>query len=350
MISFIVPAHNESAGLARTLEAIQRSTAELAISCEIVVVNDASTDDTAEIASRLGARVVEVAHRQIAATRNSGARAAAGERLFFVDADTTVTARAIRAALHALDRGASGGGAWTRLEDDAPAYGVLMFWMFNVAGFVVGMTGGAFLFCTREAFERTGGFNETLFAGEEAEFAAALQREGRFVVLWQRVATSSRRFQAIGGLGALAATMRILFFPHRMLRDRARVKTIWYESNRQQSLAGRDAFGRQLSNAAALAILLIVALAPVWAWIPWPERLFADPLGAARVVIGLVLIGAGLLLWPCTVFLIGVLLSQRSASGRVKFALLATLCAWKAGQATWTLVRFFEKLLRQILA
>ncbi len=56
----------------------------------MIVVDDASTDATPEIAAQNNARVVSVNHRQIAATRNSGARAAQGERLFFVDADTTI--------------------------------------------------------------------------------------------------------------------------------------------------------------------------------------------------------------------------------------------------------------------
>ena len=55
---------------------------------EIIVADDASTDATAEIARQNNSCVVSVNHRQIAATRNSGAKAAQGERLFFVDADS----------------------------------------------------------------------------------------------------------------------------------------------------------------------------------------------------------------------------------------------------------------------
>src|SRR3954468_10770337 len=90
MISFIVPAHNEEACLGRTLQAIRESADVVAQPYEIVVVNDASTDSTAKVARNNNARVVVVNHRQIAATRNSGARAATGDRLFFVDADTII--------------------------------------------------------------------------------------------------------------------------------------------------------------------------------------------------------------------------------------------------------------------
>jgi glycosyltransferase involved in cell wall biosynthesis len=110
MISFIVPAHNEQACLGRTLRAIHESARATGQRYEIVVANDACTDETAEIAQQNGARVVSVSHRQIAATRNFGARAANGERLFFVDADTVVNSRAIKAAIRAMDKGAVGSG------------------------------------------------------------------------------------------------------------------------------------------------------------------------------------------------------------------------------------------------
>src|ERR1051325_4679074 len=109
MISFIVPAHNEQASLGRTLEAIHKAARAVGPPYEIIVADDASTDATSDIAAQNDAGVVHVNHRQIAAPRNSGARAAQGERLFFVDADTTIHSRALASALRAMDNGAAGG-------------------------------------------------------------------------------------------------------------------------------------------------------------------------------------------------------------------------------------------------
>src|SRR5436190_13026059 len=124
MISFIVPAHNEQASLGRTLEAIHKAARAVGQPYEIIVVDDASTDATPEIAAQNNARVVSVNHRQIAATRNSGARAAQGERLFFVDADTIVNSQAIVSALQAMDKGAVGGGGatWVDKSESVPLY------------------------------------------------------------------------------------------------------------------------------------------------------------------------------------------------------------------------------------
>src|SRR3982751_6887760 len=90
MISFVVPAYNEENELPSTLAAIHHAASGAEQPYEIIVVNDASTDATPEIAVRAGAKVLRVDRRQIAAARNAGGRTAQGEYLFFVDADTRI--------------------------------------------------------------------------------------------------------------------------------------------------------------------------------------------------------------------------------------------------------------------
>src|SRR5262245_31989116 len=116
MISFIVPAYNEELLLGRTLTAVNAAARALGEPFEIVVADDASTDRTAAVAAEHGARVVSVRHRQIAATRNAGARAAQGALFLFVDADTVVTEAAVAAAVEAMRRGAVGGGCAIRFD------------------------------------------------------------------------------------------------------------------------------------------------------------------------------------------------------------------------------------------
>src|SRR5436190_22733605 len=90
MISFIVPAYNEEHELSDTLAAIREAASGATRPYEIIVVDDASTDATPEIASGAGAKVIPINRRQIAAARNAGARGVQGEYLFFIDADTWI--------------------------------------------------------------------------------------------------------------------------------------------------------------------------------------------------------------------------------------------------------------------
>jgi glycosyltransferase involved in cell wall biosynthesis len=124
MISFVVPAYNEEAVIANTLNAIHCSARAVNEPYEIVVADDASTDRTAEIALSLGACVERVKYRQIAGTRNGGARASVGEFIFFVDADTLINPRTLRSALTSMKKGAAGGGAttWFKRTEALPAY------------------------------------------------------------------------------------------------------------------------------------------------------------------------------------------------------------------------------------
>ncbi|HEY7328168.1 MAG TPA: glycosyltransferase [Gemmataceae bacterium] len=193
MISFIIPAYNEEQLLGRTLITLNAAARMLDEPFEVVVVDDASTDRTAAIAREQGARVVSVNHRQIAATRNAGAREAQGDILFFVDADTQANARAIRAGLRAIQQGAVGGGCVCRYDGWIPLWARILLLMGDAGGRLLKLVGGAFLFCRRSDFEAIGGFCERYYAAEEVVFVKALKRRGLFVIPWETVVTSNRK-------------------------------------------------------------------------------------------------------------------------------------------------------------
>ncbi|MGQ9667560.1 MAG: glycosyltransferase [Anaerolineae bacterium] len=84
--SVIIPARNAGATLPVCLDALAHQTAREQI-IEVIVVNDGSTDNTAEIARQAGAVVLQLPGRGAAAARNLGARRARGDILLFTDAD-----------------------------------------------------------------------------------------------------------------------------------------------------------------------------------------------------------------------------------------------------------------------
>lgn len=231
VISFIVPAHNEARVIAATLEALHAAARTVAAHYEIVVVDDASTDATAEIAARHDARVERVEHRHIAAARNAGAREATGDRFVFVDADTLIDATVLGASLDAMQRGVVGGGAAVRLLGPLSLHERIAvscaIWLFRATR----IAPGCFLFCTRTAFEAVGGFDETYYAGEDVAISRALARHGRFVILRQAVYTSPRKLRTHSLGEHLRLLARFAWRGRRMLRSR-RDLDLWYGKRR----------------------------------------------------------------------------------------------------------------------
>lgn len=224
LISFVVPAWNEEANLGRTLTAIREAAQGLPHGCEIVVANDGSTDRTQQIAERLADRTVRVHYRQIAATRNAGARAAQGDLLIFVDADTTVTFGLVEAAVQAVRQGAVGGGCRARFDRPVPLWGWLAPVLANAYVRVFRVAYGCFLFCRRDVFEAVGGFDTSLYVTEEVALSQALRRWGRFVVLRQRVVTSGRKARAHSLPQALGMAFWAVFHGFRTRQG----KELWY--------------------------------------------------------------------------------------------------------------------------
>jgi glycosyltransferase involved in cell wall biosynthesis len=231
VISFIVPAFNEEHLLGATLQAIQSAGQASGEPFEIVVVDDASTDRTADIAREHGAIVVPVAHRQIAATRNSGARASQGEILIFVDADTIVSAEAVRAAAQAVRSGAIGGGCRFQFDGYIPLYARCLLNLALPIYRWMRLASGCFLFCTREAFESVGGFNEELYAAEEASMSQKLGRVGRFVILKESVTTSARKLRTHSAYEILGLIIRVLLAGPKSLQKRDGLE-VWYGERR----------------------------------------------------------------------------------------------------------------------
>jgi glycosyltransferase involved in cell wall biosynthesis len=210
MISFVIPAHNEAELIGRALSALHESARAVGEPYEVIVVDDASTDATGELALKHDARVVRVDFRRIAATRNAGAQAATGEWFFFVDADTVVPPRALRAAARALRGGAQGGGAAVRFDGPVPLYArVLEAVVLPVLLPLLRMAPGCFLFCTRRAYLAAGGFDETLAWSEEVSFGNRLKRQGRFVLLREAVITSGRKVRAYTALEMVGVAVRL---------------------------------------------------------------------------------------------------------------------------------------------
>lgn len=188
-LSIIIPALDEARVIGETLDAAARVKGAV----ELIVVDGGSADGTVEVARARGARVVTSA-RGRGAQMHAGARAARGEVLWFLHADTLAPADAAECIERALrDPRAVGGNFRIRFDGGGAAAGFLT-WLYprlRLLGLAYGDSG---IFVRRAAYERAGGFKPfPLF--EDLDLLRALWRQGRFVQAEACVVTSSRRFQ-----------------------------------------------------------------------------------------------------------------------------------------------------------
>jgi glycosyltransferase involved in cell wall biosynthesis len=108
--SFVIPAYNEAVRLAPTLNSIAALAASHLGECEIIVVDDGSTDDTAEIAHAFQAphcrvSVLRLPHRGKGAAIRHGVGVASGETVILCDADLQDSVREVLSLLTALKNG-----------------------------------------------------------------------------------------------------------------------------------------------------------------------------------------------------------------------------------------------------
>src|ERR1700736_5048381 len=232
MLSFIVPAYNEELELPSTITAIRDAAETANQEHEIIVVDDASDDATAEIAREAGAQVVSIQRRQIAAARNAAARVARGDILFLVDADTRINSKHVVDAIAALKAGCAGGSARIETHGPVPLWGRVFLRLFCALYFSVNLGAGAFLFTTRRNFDAVDGFDETLFIGEEVYFSLALKKLGRFKILREPIVTSGRKLRMYSAGRILSRSLAIILRGRRGASSRVGLD-LWYDGKRE---------------------------------------------------------------------------------------------------------------------
>ncbi len=181
-LSVIIPNRNGGRTIGKCLEALFASKYE---NFEVIVVDDASEDDSVEIIRRFPCRLIALSsHCGASKARNTGARAAKGGLLFFIDADCIVEAD----TLSVVDRAAQGrqqvvcGGTYTKR-----AYDDTFFSTFQSAFIHYSETkksepdyvASHAMVIDRLTFEKSGGFPEDFMPIiEDVEFSHRLRRSG----------------------------------------------------------------------------------------------------------------------------------------------------------------------------
>lgn len=212
-ISFVIPAYNEEDLLAQCLESVLRELARGSYDAEIIVVNNASTDRTKEVAGSFsGVRVVDEPIKGLVQARHAGFVVTTGELVANIDADTELPPGWVDAVLTSFAKdknlvALSGPYIYT----DLPAFQRALVKLFYAIGYTFyffvhyclragAMLQGGNYVVRREALECIGGFDTSIaFYGEDTDIAKRLGRVGKVRWTWKLpMYTSGRRLKQEG--------------------------------------------------------------------------------------------------------------------------------------------------------
>jgi glycosyltransferase involved in cell wall biosynthesis len=239
-ISAVIPAFNEAKLLGATLRSIQAAGAafgERGWTMEIVVCDNNSTDATAELARAAGARVVFEPVNQIARARNTGAAAADGDWLIFVDADSQPTRELFADVAAAIESGRCLAGGSTVRMDRRSRAGDAGTGLWNFISRTMKWAAGSFIFCQADAFRLAGKFNLELFASEEIDLSRRLKklarRVGKKVIILHHhpLLTSARKLSLYSRREYLRFLTKVIFHPRKTTASRESCQP-WYDGRR----------------------------------------------------------------------------------------------------------------------
>ncbi len=209
-VSVVIPAYNEENYLLSCLESIGKQ--DYAGEYEVIVVDNASTDNTAKIALDWGAKVVYESKRSPACARQKGAEVATGEIIAFIDADTqapacwlsTIVSRFIREPATVVISGPYAycdAGRIAKIASYAGSFiNIIVDQLFRKAFNKGGAIWGCNFAVRRSALLEVGGFDTSIkFYGEEYELSLRLKRAGKGGIIPRLfVLTSARRLKRMG--------------------------------------------------------------------------------------------------------------------------------------------------------
>ena len=205
-VSIIIPAYNEERYLSGALESAESQTLDHE-DLEVIVVNNASTDDTAGVyhsffsKNSLQSFLVDEPLLNPGRAKNSGAFHASGEVLLFLDADSRMDPNLAREVYDRYSGGYLMGIVRIRADSDdgmANLYFDFIHWGKRLVHITANMG-----YCQRELFLSLGGFGTDLKHAEDLEFFTrakkALKEAGRpwCIIENTPISTSSRRMDRL---------------------------------------------------------------------------------------------------------------------------------------------------------
>jgi glycosyltransferase involved in cell wall biosynthesis len=189
MITAVIPTINEEKYLPACLDSLKRQTIP---PNEIIVVDSDSADKTKEIAKSYGCKVIN-AKCNIGVARNIGVRAAKGETIVFVDADTVIPDKWIERCMKFFESDKVIGYMclpnYANLRGRQWLYSRLMraWHLFSVIKLPISGVCAVGFAVKRKAFESIGGFKKEFDVGEDTDLEFRLRKTGKKIIIDKKI-------------------------------------------------------------------------------------------------------------------------------------------------------------------
>jgi len=230
-LSIIIPTLNEASYLGVTIEQILQS-ANLGKPHEIIVIDSGSTDETCDIALKLGVKLIRSkgATPGRAYVLNEAAQFAKGDVILFLDADTLVPKGYDESIKRAVSDPNVVGGAF-EFSLDGQEFGLRIVELINRIRYRIRQRyyGDQGIFVSSHIFKRIGGYPEMGIL-EAAHFCKNLRREGKLELIKKNMKTSPRRFLDGGIYKVLASDIKIWFLDLIGIRVDKYADSYWKEN------------------------------------------------------------------------------------------------------------------------
>jgi len=207
MISVIIPAHNEEAYLRRTLNAVERQNYRRN---EIIVVANGCSDGTPSVARDHCDNLILMAEKGLSRARNMGARAARGEVLIFLDADTVLEWDALESVARQFTRQHAAGTLKGKPEPERWIYRLIYFLKNFEHRWSLHPGSSGVIICWKDDFAAMGGFDERLEVMENSDLIRKLKTLGQYLYIGDTAAiTSMRRYEKGGTVRGCALWVKL---------------------------------------------------------------------------------------------------------------------------------------------
>ena len=194
-ISIIIPILNEAETISALIEHLIKNSSRENIS-EIIIVDGGSTDDSMKLVSGLSEVTLLSSEKGRAKQMNTGAKASAGDILYFLHADSFPPKNFDRLIINEVKKGNLAGCFRMKFNSD--------HWWLKLAGWLTKFNwracrgGDQSQFITKDLFKELKGFDERYIIYEDNDLINKLYAKKQFVVIQEWLTTSSRKYEKYG--------------------------------------------------------------------------------------------------------------------------------------------------------